>query len=354
MHILSQILCDWYSKHKRDLPWRDTTDAYRIWLSEVILQQTRVAQGTDYFERFIETFPTVQHLALAHEDEVLKLWQGLGYYSRARNLHKTAKIIVQQYEGLFPNSYNRLLALPGVGRYTAAAISSFAFGQATPVLDGNVFRVVSRLFAIDAPIDIQSNLKLFDSVLNDLILETDPSIFNQSIMEFGALHCVPQNPKCDICPLMPHCLAYKFESVANLPIKSKKIVQTQRYFNYIFVVNNDKTYIRQRKNKDIWQNLYEPIMLESDKQITISELEDSVFFTKLFPASTYRLVTLSKRKHLLTHQQIFAQMFVVFTNDTAGIYDDYLEIRISDMGDFAVPRLVDLFLQDAMLYLSNG
>ena len=346
MHIVSQILLDWYEQNKRDLPWRNITDPYRIWLSEVILQQTRVAQGMDYYLKFVDAFPTVHHLANADEDAVLKLWQGLGYYSRARNLHTTAKIIATQQGGVFPASYKSLLALPGVGRYTAAAIASFAFLLPSPVLDGNVFRVIARLFAIDAPIDVQANLKIFDHILLQLIEHTNPSVFNQSIMEFGALQCVPQIPKCDQCPLMHHCLAYQYGCVSTLPVKLKKIVQRKRFFNYIFIISNHKTYIKQRQSKDIWQNLYEPVLYETMEEVSVSEFENSLFFKHLFEPYSYKLLTIGKLKHQLTHQQILSQMVVVSIDDNRFVAEDYIEINIVDIFDYPVPRLVDLYLHD--------
>lgn len=346
MHVISKVLSEWYAHNKRDLAWRNTTDAYRIWLSEVILQQTRVAQGTSYYNRFVEAFPTVRHLAMAHEDAVLKLWQGLGYYSRARNLHKTAKIISSEYGGVFPNSYRQLLALPGIGHYTAAAIASFAFAQATPVLDGNVYRVLARLFAIQEAIDVQANQQIFHSILSELIQDTNPALFNQSIMEFGALQCVPQNPDCDACPLIASCVAYNNNMVQQLPFKSKKTAVRNRFFNYIFIISQNKTFLKKRVEKDIWQNLYEPFMFETDTEIALDALEQSEIFKKHFSDKNYKLFSVSKRKHVLTHQRIFAQMFVLELRNADFELDTYQAVAIDDLSNFAIPRLVELFLMD--------
>jgi len=258
-------LIEWYLQHKRELPWRDTTNPYFIWLSEIMLQQTRVAQGLPYFLTFTETFPTVSDLAEADEQQVLKLWQGLGYYSRARNLHKTAQYVAYELNGVFPDNYKDLLKLKGIGEYTAAAIASFSYNEAVPVVDGNVFRVLSRYFDIETDIASASARKEFMALAYEIIPPENPALFNQAIMEFGALQCVPRNPICHICPLNSGCLALKLNKVNQLPVKSKKSKSKDRFFNYlIFSDENENTILQKRTGKGIWENLYGFPLIETD------------------------------------------------------------------------------------------
>ncbi len=260
----SKSLTHWYLQNRRELPWRDTTDPYFIWLSEIMLQQTRVAQGLPYYLAFVDSFPTVFDLASADEQQVLKLWQGLGYYSRARNLHATAKHVAFERNGIFPQSYSELLKLKGVGEYTAAAIASFSYNEAVPVVDGNVFRVLSRVFAVETDISNASAKKEFFALAFELMPESNPALFNQSTMEFGALQCVPKNPNCAICPLQSGCIAFQTGRVADFPINNKKQKITKRYFNYlVFQDEEAKTIIHKRTDKGIWHNLYEFPLLET-------------------------------------------------------------------------------------------
>ncbi len=262
----SILLLKWYNQNKRDLPWRNTQNAYKIWLSEIILQQTRVQQGMPYFISFTTVFPTVFDLANASEQQVLKLWQGLGYYSRARNLHKTAQIVAFEKKGVFPNNYIDLQKLKGIGSYTAAAIASFANNEVVPVVDGNVFRVLARFFDIET--DISSNVakKEFFNLAMELIPKNNPSQFNQAIMEFGALQCVPKNPKCTICIFNESCAALQKNKVHVLPIKIKKTKVKDRFLNYIIYIDeSNKTLIQKRTEKGIWQNLYEFPLIETEK-----------------------------------------------------------------------------------------
>ncbi|HEY4629161.1 MAG TPA: A/G-specific adenine glycosylase, partial [Flavobacterium sp.] len=252
----SNVLIKWYLQNKRDLPWRNTTNPYPIWLSEIMLQQTRVAQGMPYFLSFTTAFPTVFDLAAANEEEVLKLWQGLGYYSRARNLHKTAQYIASDLAGIFPDNYSDLLKLKGVGEYTAAAIASFSYNEAVPVVDGNVFRVLSRYFDIETDIAQASAKKEFAALAFELMPKDNPATFNQAIMEFGALQCVPKSPNCGICVFNESCAALQKKKIDQLPIKSKKVKVRNRYFNYLVVADeNDNTIIQKRTDKGIWHNL---------------------------------------------------------------------------------------------------
>ena len=272
----SKTLIKWYLQNKRDLPWRNDTNPYTIWLSEIMLQQTRVTQGLPYFLRFTESFPTVFDLANADEEQVLKLWQGLGYYSRARNLHKTAKQIAFEFNGKFPKTYKELLHLKGIGEYTAAAIASFAYNESVPVVDGNVFRVLSRYFDVETDIASAGAKKEFTKLANELLPIGEANLFNQAIMEFGALHCVPKKPNCGNCVFNDSCLALQKEKVSQLPIKSKKTKVTKRYFNYlVFSDESNNTIISKRTQKGIWHNLYEFPLLETqtvESEVAILEL----------------------------------------------------------------------------------
>jgi A/G-specific adenine glycosylase len=273
----SNSLLHWYLQNKRDLPWRNTNNPYPIWLSEIMLQQTRVAQGMPYFLSFMEDFPTVFDLAKADEEQVLKLWQGLGYYSRARNMHKTAQIIAFDLNGNFPNNYNNLLKLKGIGEYTAAAIASFAFNEVVPVVDGNVYRVLARYFDVETDIASSSARKEFTALANELIPNDNPALFNQAIMEFGALQCVPKNPNCDVCIFNDSCAALQKKKVAELPVKLKKTKVTDKFFNYlIFLDDSETTLINKRTEKGIWHNLYEFPIIETENEMDFDVLSKLV------------------------------------------------------------------------------
>jgi A/G-specific adenine glycosylase len=269
----SNSLLHWYLQNKRDLPWRNTNNPYPIWLSEIMLQQTRVAQGMPYFLSFMEAFPTVFDLAKADEEQVLKLWQGLGYYSRARNMHKTAQIIAFDFNGNFPNNYNDLLKLKGIGEYTAAAIASFSFNEVVPVVDGNVYRVLARYFNVETDIASSSARKEFTALAKELIPNDNPALFNQAIMEFGALQCVPKNPNCEICIFNNSCAALQKKKVSELPVKLKKTKVTDKFFNYlIFLDDSETTLINKRTEKGIWHNLYEFPVIETENEIEFDVL----------------------------------------------------------------------------------
>ena len=275
--VFSKTLINWYLQNKRDLPWRHTTNPYAIWLSEIMLQQTRVAQGLPYFLSFTTAFPTVFDLAKANEEQVLKLWQGLGYYSRARNLHQTAQYIAQELSGVFPATYKELLQLKGVGEYTAAAIASFAYNEAVPVVDGNVFRVLSRYFDVETDIAQAAAKKEFAALASELMPKDDPAIFNQAIMEFGALQCVPKNPDCANCVFNDSCDALQKKKVDQLPVKSKKIKVRNRYFNYlVFEDLKGNTLVQKRTDKGIWHNLYEFPVYETDKEEDWNHVNEQV------------------------------------------------------------------------------
>ncbi|WNM19409.1 A/G-specific adenine glycosylase [Flavobacterium capsici] len=310
----SNTLIHWYLQNKRDLPWRNTVNPYQIWLSEIMLQQTRVAQGLPYFLKFIDRFPTVFDLANADEQEVLKLWQGLGYYSRARNLHKTSQIVALNFEGKFPDNYNDLLELKGIGEYTAAAIASFAYNENVPVVDGNVFRVLSRYFNIETDIASSGAKKEFTALAKELLPDGKTNLFNQAIMEFGALQCVPKNPNCENCVLNSSCLALKFKKVSDLPIKLKKTKVQKRFFNYlIFKDAIGNTILQKRTQKGIWHNLYEFSLIETldeTSDLEVMELIERQNFIKN-QIENIKLLNPIKINHKLSHQHLSVSFWEV-------------------------------------------
>lgn len=310
----SNSLIKWYIQNKRDLPWRHTRNPYFIWLSEIILQQTRVAQGMPYFFSFTVTFPTVFDLANASEEQVLKLWQGLGYYSRARNMHKTAQYVAFKLDGNFPSNYIGLLQLKGVGEYTAAAIASFSYNETVPVVDGNVFRLLSRYFYVETDISVASARKEFAALAFELMPKDNPAQFNQAIMEFGALQCVPKSPNCEICVLNDSCLALQKKKVGQLPVKSKKVKVRNRFFNYIiFSDKNEKTIIHKRTAKDIWHNLYEFPLIETDKEEAF-EFIAATISEQCFIDNAVILISECNNEsqiHKLTHQHLHIKFWKV-------------------------------------------
>ncbi|NCB68802.1 MAG: A/G-specific adenine glycosylase [Bacteroidia bacterium] len=347
LHPYSQILQNWYHIYKRDLPWRDVSDPYLIWISEIILQQTRVAQGMDYYLRFVTRFPNVLSLAKAEEQEVLKYWQGLGYYSRARNLHKAARQIAENYGGQFPHVHTDILKLSGIGIYTAAAIASFAYGQPYAVVDGNVYRVLSRVFGIDSPIDSPRGQKEFAALAAELLDSENAGTHNQAIMEFGALQCVPVNPDCGICPLKDNCVALKTASVDKLPVKERKTKIKARYFNYLFIKHENQTYLQKRESQDIWKNLYEFPLIESDRLFTVDQLIEQDEFKTLFPDTTALKISsiYYDFKHILTHRHIFARFFMIETDKTNSHYKKFGKTLIDNMDHLPISRLTELFLE---------
>ena len=303
-HQFSSSVLNWYRQHARNLPWRQTRDPYLIWLSEVILQQTRVQQGLPYFEKFKKYFPTVIDLANAPEELVLRHWQGLGYYSRARNLHKTAKYVSNDLKGIFPNSYITLLELPGIGPYSAAAISSFAFDEHQAVVDGNVFRILSRYFGLENDIADSKNRKVFADLANELMPNGKAALFNQAIMEFGSLQCSPI-PDCSNCPLMDSCYAFANNSVSNLPIKTKKTKISLRFFHYFVIEQNGSFLVQKRLNKDIWHSLYEFYLVEDSDTRDLGYLLENDKFLQNFKGLWRELNPL--KPHQLSHQKIFSK-----------------------------------------------
>lgn len=317
--IFSNVLIQWYLQNKRDLPWRNTTDPYPIWLSEIMLQQTRVAQGMPYFLSFTTAFPTVFDLAKANEEQVLKLWQGLGYYSRARNLHKTAQHIAQELSGVFPGNYNDLLKLKGVGEYTAAAIASFSYNQAVPVVDGNVFRVLSRYFDLDTDIAQASAKKEFAALAFELMPKDNPATFNQAIMEFGALQCVPKSPNCGICVFNESCAALQKSKVDQLPVKSKKLKVRNRYFNYLVLEDETgNTLIQKRTDKGIWHNLYEFPLMETEKEEGFDRVSEVIQGDYFKDNTVISMLEYNEKSiiHKLSHQHLHIKFWKVSVKGT--------------------------------------
>ena len=335
----------WYTTNKRDLPWRKTSDPYKIWLSEIILQQTRVDQGIRYYHKFTERFPTINHLAEAAEDEVLKLWQGLGYYSRARNLHFSARHIVENHGGRFPDTYEKISALKGIGPYTAAAIASIAFRLPFPAVDGNVYRVLSRYFGISASPQTGEGKKRFAQIAAELLPETNPGIHNQALMEFGALQCVPRNPECNACPLSDSCYAFAQKKVDLFPVKTKKIKQRIRYFFYYFIENEDYTWLEKRTNSDIWKNLYQFPLMETEKEL--SEEETATLRPSFLNGCSSNLKSISApRKHILSHQIIFARLIHLETEPHCSLDTSFIRVKKRNLSNFAVPRLMEKLLEN--------
>lgn len=352
--FLTSHLKKWYEKYQRNLPWRKTKSAYRIWLSEVILQQTRVKQGLPYYIKFIQAYPTIKDLAEAKEEEVMKNWQGLGYYSRARNLHHTAQYIYNELQGNFPSTYKEIRMLKGVGDYTAAAISSLAYDLPYAVLDGNVFRILSRFFGIETPIDTSMGKKVFQELANELLDPKRAAKHNQAMMEFAALQCVPKNPNCKICPLQEKCFAYQHNNVQQLPIKSKKTKRRNRYFHYLIISCQENLLIKQRTEKDIWKKLYEFPLIETQKAMNFTTLREIDAFKKIFPTTEIQLEAQSiTYKHILSHQIIFAQFYHLKVINFAELKLEHSQIiHQNELERFPIPKLIENYLKEETNLLS--
>ena len=318
-------LLEWFRENGRDLPWRQTRDPYAIWLSEIILQQTQVKQGWEYWECFMHHWPTVEALAKATEDEVLREWQGLGYYSRARNLHYAAKQIVAL--GHFPDTLAEIKQLKGVGDYTAAAIGSIAFGLPAAVVDGNVYRVLARHFGIDTPINTTEGKKTFAAMAQELLPPKEASAYNQAIMDFGAIQCTPQSPHCDSCPLMESCIAFRERRVAQLPVKLKTLKVTERHLIYFYIRCQGQTAIRRRGPGDIWQGLWEPVLVDAESAVP----------------PTAKLLC-HHVKHVLTHRVLYADFYLLDTDVRPELPSDYIWIAESALDNYALPRLIEVLL----------
>ena len=345
MRDFSILIQTWYRLNKRDLPWRRQKSAYLIWISEVILQQTQVVQGLSYYEKFAARFPTVKDFASADEDEILKLWQGLGYYSRARNLHATAKMVVENYGGKFPDTYKELLKLKGVGDYTASAIASICFNERQAVVDGNVYRVLARYFGIDKPINSSEGVKYFKALAEELLHGSNVRDYNQGIMEFGAIQCAPKNPHCLHCPLNNGCIALKEGKTGILPIKLKKTKVKNRYFNYLVPVfrdgdDNQQTVVRQRKGKGIWQNLWEFPLLESENELDLEQIKKK--YTEILDFKDEVNITLFNPKtlvHKLSHQHLNTKFWII-----EGNFNSKEGVSTSKLDKFPVPVLIADFM----------
>jgi A/G-specific adenine glycosylase len=348
-HIFSQKITSWYNNHKRDLPWRNISNPYYIWLSEVILQQTRVVQGMPYYFKFIETFPTVQDLAMADEKDVLRLWQGLGYYSRARNLHTTAKMVVENYGGEFPKTYHELLKLKGIGTYTAAAIASFAFGEKVAVLDGNVYRVLARFFGEETDIASNEAKKIFTKLAELVLPNNGSDTHNQAIMEFGAMQCTPANPNCMFCPLSLECTANATGKVSVLPLKSKKVKVRERYFNYFVIEQNRNFAMHERTHKDVWSGMYDFYLKEFSENIASFDdiIEEDSFLKELVKNSLIKRESIIYT-HILTHQRIYTKFWHLEIADdfVINLPTNLRWYSLNEVDDLPKSTLVNNYLRD--------
>ena len=336
----SVLLRQWYEENKRDLPWRGESDPYKIWVSEIILQQTRVNQGWDYYLRFIEHFPTVRALAEAPAEEVLKVWQGLGYYSRARNMHFSAQQIMREYGGRFPQEYQQIRRLKGIGDYTAAAIASIAFHLPYPAIDGNVLRFVCRLHGIHDNIMQPATKQKVTTLCKALMEETEPGTFNQAMMEFGATCCTPQNPHCEECPFQQQCYAFQHQQTDLLPVVIKNVKIKKRYFNYLFFVHNKKTLLEQRTGNDIWKNLFQFPLVECE-----SETFDLIEYLDGQQIEYQRTELVLSLKHQLTHQTIFIKFYQVDCKQLPICFPNSVMIPIKELEKYAVARPTEEFLK---------
>jgi A/G-specific adenine glycosylase len=333
-------------QNTRAMPWKGEKDPYRIWLSEIILQQTRVEQGWSYYEKFITAFPTITHLARANEKKVFKMWEGLGYYSRCKNLIATARKIVKDYNAQFPTTYDEIKELQGIGPYTAAAIASFAFNEPHAVVDGNVQRIIARYFGISTPVDTSSGKKLYQELAQELLDTDQPGLYNQAIMDFGAVICKPQNPLCHSCVQQKECEAFRHQLVNQLPVKQKKLVRKERWFYYFVIECQSKVYIRKRTDRDIWENLFEFVLFEAPA--VLPEISGRLPFLKqLFKGHTYHIDHISRLYHQqLTHQTIHGQFVKISVNEPLPALNDYLMVDKRQFSKYAFPRFITTWLNE--------
>lgn len=352
MNFANQLV-QWYHENKRDLPWRHTTNAYIIWLSEVILQQTRVEQGLPYFNRFLAAYPTVTDFANASEDEILKLWQGLGYYSRGRNMLKTARLVRDEYKGNFPESYQELIKLKGIGDYTAAAISSFAANEARAVVDGNVYRVLARYFGVDEPINSTKGKKLFQQLADEVLDKEQPGIHNQAMMEFGAVLCKPKNPACGICMVRLGCEAFKTNATTQLPVKLKTVKVKERFFNYFLIIDGSRILMNKRTGNDIWTGLYDLPLVETS---TLTETNEIVTLpeVKAYFGPTLEIEeAFGFQKHVLTHQRLIIR-FVKVKGKPVHFEPDWFYVDIEELHKLALPKIIFKFLTNFFKFENNS
>ncbi len=338
----TKILIYWYSEHKRELPWRETRNPYCIWLSEIIMQQTQIKQGLPYYEDFVANFPTVYDLAKAKESTILKLWQGLGYYSRARNLHFSAKYIVSELNGEFPKTYKVLLKLKGVGDYTASAIASICYNEPAAVVDGNVYRVLSRFFGIEVPINSTQGIKKFKALAQSLLPKNNIGDYNQAIMEFGATQCKPKTPNCKICPLNATCVALQFDRIAELPVKISKTKISKKYFNFlVFVSESNKTILEQRKEKGIWQYLYQFPLIETSESLLHENFKNNNDVISYINGADYSFSLFNETEivHKLSHQHLYTKFWVLKVKELPRTGIDITKIK-----SYPVPVLISRFI----------
>jgi len=339
-------LVQWYLKNKRALPWRETTNAYVIWLSEIILQQTRVEQGMPYFNRFLEKYPDVKAFASAGEDEILNLWQGLGYYSRGRNMLKTARQVTELYGGEFPVSYDHLVKLKGIGEYTAAAISSFSSNEAKAVVDGNVYRVLARYFGVDEPINSTKGKKLFQGIADEILNKAHAGLHNQAIMEFGAMLCKPKNPDCMVCPVRAGCYAFNNHKIPELPKKLKTVKIRERFFNYFLVTDGDSILMNKRDEKDIWANMYDLPLIETPARLSAQEMMELPRTKAMFGNNLVIIESFQPKKHVLTHQHIHAQFIRIAAQEEIKLEQKWIYARVNNLKTMALPKIIFLFLNN--------
>ncbi|MGJ8591188.1 MAG: A/G-specific adenine glycosylase [Aquaticitalea sp.] len=340
----SKTLTNWYSIYKRDFPWRNTNEPYFIWLSEIILQQTQTKQGLPYYDAFVTQYPTVFHLAKANESEVLKLWQGLGYYSRARNLHFTAKKIAEEMDGVFPNNYKDLIKLKGIGDYTASAIASICFDEPTAVVDGNVYRVLSRYFGIDTPINTTVGVKEFKRLATTLIDAKNPGDYNQAIMEFGAKQCKPQSPDCDVCPFKGSCVALQKNLIGALPVKLKKTKITNKYFNFLVFISSDKkTLFEKRTSQGIWQNLYQFPLIETNTTLEHDQFQSHPLVMDYMKELVFEfsLYNEADTVHKLSHQHLYTKFWIIEVDELPNN-----GIRIDQLKTYPTSILISNFIDE--------
>ncbi|WP_158825592.1 A/G-specific adenine glycosylase [Mucilaginibacter lacusdianchii] len=352
MNFASELV-KWYHENKRDLPWRHTTDPYIIWLSEIILQQTRVEQGLPYFNRFLEKYPSVTDFANASEDDILKLWQGLGYYSRGRNMLKTAQLVEEQFTGRFPTAYEDLIKLKGIGEYTAAAISSFSANEARAVVDGNVYRVLARYFGIDEPINSPKGKKQFQQLADEVLNKDEPALHNQAMMEFGAMLCKPKNPACGICPVRLGCEAFKTNAINYLPVKLKTVKIKERFFNYFLLTDGERILMNKRTSNDIWTNLYDLPMVETPMLLPADEVTALPDVQEYFGNDVQIKEIFGLQKFALTHQRLTVR-FIHIENKTIKLHENWFYTHIENLKKLALPKIIFIFLTNFFKFKYNS
>jgi A/G-specific adenine glycosylase len=339
-----KVLTNWYSINKRELPWRNTKNPYHIWLSEIIMQQTQIKQGLPYYEAFVANYPTVSDLATASENDILKLWQGLGYYSRARNLHASAKYVAEELKGVFPSTFSEIIKLKGVGDYTASAIASICFNEPTAVVDGNVYRVLSRYFGIDTPINSTKGIKEFKILATSLIDTKNPGDYNQALMEFGAMQCKPKNPNCSVCPLNDSCIALQKETIEKLPVKLKTTKVTKKHFNFLVLMSSDKrTLFEKRTAKGIWQNLYQFPLIETKQEISSEQFKMHPKIKTYFKDHTYNYSLYNTKEliHKLSHQHLHTKFWIIEIDKLQKV-----GIPISELTSYPTPIVIGNFIEE--------